>query len=68
MTLDLECTYCGFKWQKEVYAYQTTDQLKCENGNCKDSNLKIRDLSKTKIDTYKGCPPFPKKDKQWGNW
>lgn len=59
MTVELECMYCGHKWEQTVYNKQTVENACCPK--CKDSNLKIRDASAAKIDTYKGSPPFPPK-------
>jgi DNA-directed RNA polymerase subunit RPC12/RpoP len=52
------CTYCNFKWTKKVYSASDTD-IKCLK--CDDKNLIVKELAKTKIDTYIGCPPFEEK-------
>lgn len=31
---------------------------------CGDSNIDVKELSKTKINTYLGCPPFPEEEKK----
>lgn len=64
MTVELECTYCGHKWEKTVYNKQSIENEKCPH--CGDSTLKVRDASTSKIDAYKGSPPFPpKRDTDW---
>jgi hypothetical protein len=64
MTVELECTYCGHKWEKMVYNKQTVESERCPH--CNDSNLKVRDASVSKVDTYAGSPPFPpKNDADW---
>lgn len=57
MKLEIECRYCGFKVIKEYYSKTFTKGSSCEK--CKDTNLIVRDLEKTKIDQYQGCPEFP---------
>lgn len=59
MTVELECMYCGHKWEQVVYNKQTVENATCPK--CKDSNLKVRDIAAAKIDTYVGSPPFPPK-------
>lgn len=60
MRVELECTYCGKKWEKIAYNKQSIESEVCSR--CKDTNLKVRDLDTTKVDYYQGCPPFPSKD------
>lgn len=64
MNVELECTYCGHKWIKDVYNQHAVLHESCPR--CKDSNLKARDLNKSKVDYYKGCPPFETKPTTWG--
>jgi transcription elongation factor Elf1 len=79
MKIELECTYCGKKWEATVYNKQMIEAMSCSK--CGDSNLKVRDLAVAKIDTYstkenavskvdyyQGCPPFPEKKRtqDWG--
>lgn len=59
MTLDLECMYCGHKWEKTAYDRRSIESATCPK--CKDSNLKVRDRDTSKVDYYKGSPPFPPK-------
>jgi hypothetical protein len=59
MHIEVECTYCGHKWRDNVLTQSEMVSLRCVNGRCFDSNLKVRDLSKTKVDYYQGSPPFP---------
>lgn len=57
MIVDIECTYCGKKWSRLIYARESLDSEKCSK--CNDKNLKVRDQAKSKIDYYGGSPPFP---------
>lgn len=71
MDIELECTYCGHKWEKTIYNKSSIESERCPK--CKDASLKVRDLAKTKVDYYKGSPPFPPgKDDDWnrggGSW
>jgi hypothetical protein len=59
MQVEIECTYCGHKEQDDVYNQYSLHGRRCKK--CKDSNLKFKDLTQTKIDYYQGCPPFPEK-------
>lgn len=61
MLVDVECTYCGQKWEENVYNQSSLHDMKCKY--CKDKNLKFKDKDKSKIDYYQGCPPFPEKPK-----
>lgn len=58
MYVELECTYCGFKWEESVSTKAEIDEMACIHGNCGDTNLKVRDVARTKIDYYQGSPPF----------
>jgi len=60
MEVEIECLYCGHKWTKTVFNKAFLDTEKCPD--CRDTNLKIRDIATAKIDAYKGCPPFPQKE------
>jgi hypothetical protein len=64
MILALECLYCGHKWEKNAYNAISLESERCPR--CKDSNLKVKELSKSKVDYYVGCPPFPKKEEDSG--
>lgn len=64
MIIELECTYCGHIWQKQVYNTSGSEAMRCINGNCNDYRLKVKDVNKSKVDYYKGSPPFPPK-KDW---
>jgi len=59
MDIEITCKYCNYKKVKVVYNQNSLIDDKCDK--CGDTNLEIRDLSKTKIDGYKGCKPFPEK-------
>lgn len=54
------CRYCNKKWEKNIYAGSTTKEI-CSK--CGDTNIDIRELSKTKIDSYIGCPAFKEERK-----
>lgn len=59
MVVELEFTYCGKKWNHVARSQAEIELMKCSK--CGDSGLKVRDASKSKIDGYAGCPPFPEK-------
>ena len=61
MRIQLECHYCGHKWEDTVFNKSAIEGMRCRNGNCNDSNLTVRDLA-AKVDYYQGCPPFPVKE------
>jgi NAD-dependent SIR2 family protein deacetylase len=63
MRVELECTYCGHKWEKTAYNKESIESEVCPH--CKDSTLKVRDLSTSKVDYYKGSPPFPTRGNDW---
>lgn len=58
MELLFICRYCDHKWRKHVYSNTVTDE-KCLR--CGDTNIDVKELSKARIDSYIGCPPFPEK-------
>ena len=60
MQIELTCQYCNFKDIKDVYNPESLKNECCRK--CGDRNVELRDLSATKIDAYKGCPPFPPKE------
>ena len=66
MTVELECMYCAHRWEKTVYNKQSIEAEVCPR--CGDSSLKVRDATTSKIDAYKGCPPFPPKKKEPPDW
>lgn len=55
--LHLECTYCGYTYEKEFFYGGTAEFERC--AKCKDRHLIIRDKKEVKIDTYAGATPFP---------
>jgi len=61
-TFSFECTYCGKKWEAAPTLAEEIASAKC--GACKDTNLIIKDLRKSKIDYYQGTPPFPEKKEE----
>lgn len=67
MELLFICRYCNNHWTKHVYSGASPEE-KCLK--CGDSNIDVKELSKYKIDSYIGCPPFPVKplDKDIPYW
>lgn len=55
----MSCRYCGHQWRKEMHSSDDIDE-KCFK--CGDKNLDAKELSKARIDSYKGCPPFVYKE------
>lgn len=53
----LVCKYCD--WRRTITALTShwANQEKCQRCNSKDTYVK--DVKRSKIDTYVGCPPFP---------
>lgn len=66
MKVQLECMYCGNKWDKIAHTKQSIESETCPK--CNDSSLKVRDHQASKIDTYKGCPPFLPKKREDPDW
>lgn len=61
MKVAIECMYCGEKWEKTIYNQANLEHERCPI--CKSTKyLKVKDLKDTKVDYYKDCKPFPKKD------
>lgn len=52
MQIEATCEYCGHRWEIRPIERIITCPI------CKDKNVKIKDLSKHKIDYYQGSPPF----------
>lgn len=52
----LICLYCDHSMDID---YQPSEFTVC--GKCGDYNLRMVDLKKSKIDYYRGSPPFPDK-------
>lgn len=59
--LELECKYCGAKFNKNVYSYNSLEYEKCFK--CGSSDFMYKDLNKDKIDYYQGAPAFPQEKK-----
>jgi hypothetical protein len=67
--VELECTYCGAKWEDYVTSKADVERKICAKKGCGCSTLVVRDLAK-KIDYYQGCPPFQEEldiSKYFGN-
>jgi hypothetical protein len=64
--LELTCKYCNYKW--EISKYNLVGHRRCPK--CNDPNITSKDTDETKLDTYKGCKPFPQSNKKafepWG--
>lgn len=59
--LEFICEYCNHSWQTN---YKPNQEVYCSV--CKDKNIKVIDLARSKIDYYQGCPPFPDDDSRNG--
>jgi Zn finger protein HypA/HybF involved in hydrogenase expression len=63
--LHITCLYCDLKWEAHVYTKESIDRIRC--AKCGDKNLKVKDLSSYKINTYEGAPEFiTKPEIEWG--
>lgn len=56
MLVEIECTYCGFKTERQLYI---KSNITCDK--CGDKKVKLRDRDREKIDYYQGAPEFPEK-------
>ncbi len=65
MMVQLECTYCGKIWKAYAHTKAAIEAMNCTR--CGDTSLKITNLEDSKIDYYKGCPPFPEKHKSYND-
>lgn len=59
MIYKLTCKYCGHSWEAFSYNIAALKEKKCTR--CDDRHIRIQEIDDTKIDTYVGSPPFPKK-------
>lgn len=59
MVVEMECTYCGQKWQETTMNPTSLVNTRCSK--CGDKTIRMKDVTKTKVDYYQGCPPFPAK-------
>lgn len=59
MNVSFECTYCGNKWNEDLYNPSTAKNARCSK--CKDRHPKYWDSKETQIDYYAGSPEFPLK-------
>ena len=50
---ELICTYCNYTWQTN---YQPKETTYCSK--CRDTNIRLIDLYKERIDYYAGSPEF----------
>jgi len=59
---ELICFYCNNSWEVN---YAPQEVIYCPK--CKDTNIKIKDNIRDKIDYYAGSPPFKDdNDDDWG--
>ncbi len=56
---ELSCQYCANRWFLD---YMPNEQPKCDR--CNDTNIRVKDLAKSKIDYYQGAPAFEEKTKE----
>lgn len=58
MIINLTCLYCNHTWDRYLASKEAASKdFHCLK--CKDSNVEIRESKTTKVDYYKGSPPFP---------
>jgi hypothetical protein len=57
---ELICRYCNSSWQVDYVPQET---VYCQV--CNDTNIKIIDIARDKIDQYVNCPPFVEIDENW---
>lgn len=62
MRISIECPYCGKKTIEVIYNQDSLLNRVCNNGNCTEKRLIIKDLS-GKVNYYEGCPPFPENER-----
>lgn len=61
MPFDLECLYCGKKWQENYFTKYNYPRCSV----CKDKNIKIKEIrDHEKVDYYEGCPPYENETKK----
>ena len=70
MNFVIICLYCDHKETRQYFSKSMVKGDKCSR--CGDKNLKVKEESSTKIDTYIGCPEFPdtesKDDDKYDNY
>lgn len=49
---DLECLYCGKRWQATFWSDQYLNTLSCTNQKCNDKNIKVRELDEAHRDVF----------------
>lgn len=58
MIFQFECCYCGYKYTRELFSRASIEAEKCSR--CNDTTMKYKEYAEdSKVDYYKGCPPFP---------
>lgn len=70
--MQLTCQYCNWKWRLHIYSDSKIEN-KCNK--CGDTNITVKELNKTRVDAYQGCPPFEEKKQEiildtpsWPHW
>lgn len=61
MELQLTCQYCNEKWRVHIYS---SSKIESKCPKCGDTNVDAKELDKSRIDGYVGCPPFSEETKQ----
>jgi hypothetical protein len=61
MEILLRCKYCDNTWRLHVY---TNSKIENTCSRCGDTDITIKELSKSKIDGYLNCPPFEEENKE----
>jgi len=59
MKIEITCTYCGYKIDKEAYNEASVRSLRCSK--CNDKNLLFKEIIRERVDYYAGSPPFEEK-------
>lgn len=65
MELLLTCRYCNNTWRLNPETLKANGYPECSK--CGDENIDIKELDKSRIDSYIGCPKFPEPKEESGN-
>lgn len=63
MLITVECLYCGYEWEKQIYSEMSMKGAKCSR--CGDNLLRTKH-PQDKVDYYAGAPEFKKEDDDGG--
>lgn len=61
MRVKLTCHYCGTQCEREISSQRELEDSACRI--CDQKEFSVKDITYSKVDYYKGCPPFPAKEK-----